>query len=414
MFYPLSLALGLRYTRAKQRNHFISFISWVSLLGIALGVMVLITVLSVMNGFDREIKTRILDMVPQVTLTGENGVLNNWQDLAKTLPGEDHIVAAAPFIQGEGMMTGLNTNPSFAILQGIDPSVQSSVSPIASKMIAGNLMSLQAKKFNIILGLTLAQNLGVGVGDTVTVYVPKANFSPLGVMPRLKQFVVSGIFQTGYQFDNNYALINITDAAVLLQMGTQVSGLQLKLDDLFNAGQVSADLNAALPGYSAYTWISQNANFFAALQMEKIMMLLILLLIIAVAAFNMLASLVMLVTDKKADIAILKTMGLSTRQVMKIFMIQGTIIGCLGTALGVALGVLLALNVTALVNWVQNLLQVQFLSSSVYYIDFLPSYLEWSDVFIIAAIALLLSFLATIYPALKAAKINPAEALRYE
>lgn len=413
MFYPLSLALGLRYTRAKQRNHFISFISWVSLIGIALGVMVLITVLSVMNGFDREIKTRILDMVPQVTVTGATGTLNNWQQLAQELPGKDHIVAAAPFIQGEAMLTGMSSVPNFGVLQGIDPNLQTNVSPIASKMVQGGLNSLQPKSFNIILGQALAQNLGVGLGNKVTIYVPKASFSPIGIIPRLKQFTVSGIFVTGYQFDNNYALINLQDASVLLQMGGQVSGLQLKLDDLFNADEVSGVLNT-IPGLSAYTWITQNANFFAALQMEKVMMFVILLLIIAVAAFNMLASLVMLVTDKKADIAILKTMGLARGQIMKIFMIQGFIIGGLGTLLGVVLGIFLALNVTGLVNWLQSVLHVQFLSSQVYFIDFLPSHLELGDVLTISFVALIMSFLATIYPAYKASKINPAEALRYE
>lgn len=414
VFYPLSLALGLRYTRAKQHNHFISFISWVSLVGIALGVMVLITVLSVMNGFDREIKTRILDMVPQVTLSGPNGTLDNWQELAADLPGRDHIVAAAPFIQGEAMLTGASSVPNFGVLQGIDPSVQSTVSPIASKMVEGNLASLAPKRFNVILGQALAQSLGVSLGDKVTVYVPKANFSPVGIIPRLKQCTVSGIFATGYQFDNSYALINMQDAAVLLQMGSEVSGLQLKLDDLFHANEVSQNLNAAFPNLNAYTWITQNANFFAALQMEKVMMFLILLLIIAVAAFNMLASLVMLVTDKKADIAILKTMGLARAQIMQIFMIQGFIVGALGTLLGVILGILSALNVTALVNWIQALFHVQFLSSQVYFIDFLPSHLEWSDVAVISFVALVMSFLATIYPAYKASKINPAEALRYE
>ena len=414
MFYPLSLALGLRYTRAKQKNHFISFISWVSLIGIALGVMVLITVLSVMNGFDREIKTRILDMVPQVTITGDNGVLTDWQNLAQALPGKDHIVAAAPFIQGEGMLVGANGAPNFGFLQGVNPKLQTTVSPIASKMIAGSLNSLTPRSFNIILGQQLAQNLGVGVGGSVTVYVPKSNFTPVGIIPRLKQFTVSGIFKTGYQFDSSYALINIQDASILLQMGHQVSGLQLKLDDLFQAAQVSRNLNLSMPGYMSYTWISQNANFFAALQMEKVMMFVILVLIIAVAAFNMLASLVMLVTDKQADIAILKTMGLPRKDIVKIFMIQGFIVGCLGTLLGVVLGVLLALNVTGLVNEIQNIFDVQFLSSQVYFINFLPSHLELHDVLTVSGVALLLSFFATIYPALKASKIKPAEALRHE
>jgi lipoprotein-releasing system permease protein len=414
MFYPLSLALGLRYTRAQRKNHFISFISLISLFGIALGVMVLITVLSVMNGFDREIKTRILEMVPQVTVTGPGGQLSDWQSLQQALIGQDHILAAAPFVQGQAMITGVSSNPGFVELDGIDPVMQSNVSPIASKMTLGQLSSLAPHQFNIVLGQALAQGLGVTVGDKVTVYVPPSHFSPLGMLPRVKQFTVTGIFVTGYQFDSSYALVNIQDAAALLQLGQNVSGLQLKLTDLFLAEQVSQDLSLALPNFISYTWISQNANFFAALNMEKLMMFLILTLIIAVAAFNMLASLVMLVTDKKADIAILKTMGLSTRQIMAIFMIQGTVIGGLGTLVGLILGVLLSWNVTRLVNAIQNLFHVQFLSASVYYIDFLPSYLEWSNVILICLMALVMSFLATLYPAYKASRINPVEALRYE
>ncbi len=414
MFYPLSLALGLRYTRAKRTNHFISFISWVSLLGIALGVMVLITVLSVMNGFDREIKTRILEMVPQITLTGPGGVLQDWQALASKLPGQDHIVAVAPFVQGEAMLTGNSGSPSFGFLQGIDPQAETGVSPIASKMVMGHFHSLQPHQFNVILGSELASSLGVTLGDKVAVYVPAGSFSPVGLVPRVKQFTVTGIFSTGYQFDNTYALVNISDAGALLQMGQAISGLQLKLTDLYLANQVAADLNQLLPNLTAYTWVTENANFFAALSMEKVMMFLILTLIIAVAAFNMLSSLVMLVTDKRADIAILKTMGLSTRQVMMVFIVQGSMIGVLGTGLGIILGVVLSLNVTALVNGIQNLFHVQFLSASVYYIDFLPSHLEWGNVVLIGCMAFALSFLATLYPAYKASQVNPAEALRYE
>ncbi len=414
MFYPLSLALGLRYTRAQRKNHFISFISLISLFGIALGVMVLITVLSVMNGFDREIKNRILEMVPQVTVTGPGGQLSDWADLQKAVVGQDHIVAAAPFVQGQAMITGASSNPGFVELDGVDPHLQNAVSPIASKMTLGSFNSLVPHQFHIILGQALAQGLGVTLGDKVTVYVPQSQFSPAGIMPRVKQFTVTGIFVTGYQFDSSYALVNMQDAAALLQLGQNVSGLQLKLTDLFLAEQVSQDLAVALPNLMTYTWISQNANFFAALNMEKLMMFLILTLIIAVAAFNMLASLVMLVTDKKADIAILKTMGLSTKQIMGIFMIQGTVIGCLGTLLGLILGVILSLNVTNWVNDIQNLFHVQFLSASVYYIDFLPSYLQWSNVILICLMAVVMSFLATLYPAYKASRINPAEALRYE
>ena len=414
MFYPLSIALGLRYTRAKRKNHFISFISFVSLFGIALGVMVLVTVLSVMNGFDREIKGRILDMVPQVTVMSQSGPLQDWQGVAERLSQQDHVVAVAPFIQGEAMVTGRGGSPAFVVLQGIDPALQTQVSPIASKMVLGSFSSLQPNTFQVILGEQLAQNLGVTLGDKVTVYVPKTSLSPLGILPRLKQFTVSGIFSTGYQFDSSYALVNLSDAGILMQMGSHVSGLQLKLSDLFLADSVSHHLVEEFPSLRAYTWINENANFFAALAMEKVMMFVILTLIIAIAAFNMLASLVMLVTDKKADIAILKTMGLSTRQVMSIFIIQGSLVGLLGTLLGLVLGVILSLNITNWVNAIQSMFHVQFLNSNVYYINFLPSHLEGADILLITCVALALSFFATLYPAYKASKINPAEALRYE
>ncbi len=415
MFYPLSLFIGLRYTRAKRKNHFISFISIVSMLGIALGVMVLIVVLSVMNGFDKEIKSRILDMVPQVTITGNSGQISDWQPLAGALPGHNHIVAVAPFIQGEAMLTGSMGSPAFGFLQGIDPATDIKVSPIANKMIQGKLASLTPHSFNIILGKDLATSLGVYVGGKVVVYVPKASFSLVGVVPRLKQFTVTGIFKTGYQFDSSYALINISDAAALLQMGNAVSGLQLKLDDLFNAEAVSEVLNSVLPpSLNTFTWVNQNANFFQALAMEKIMMFFILVLIVAVAAFNMLASLVMLVTDKEAEIAILRTMGMPSKMILHIFVIQGMVIGLIGTLIGVVLGIIVSLNVTAWTNALQNLFNIQFLNSSVYYINFLPSSLHVADVLVISAIAILLSFLATLYPAYRASKINPAEALRYE
>jgi lipoprotein-releasing system permease protein len=415
MFYPLALFIGLRYTRAQRKNHFISFISIVSMLGIALGVMVLIVVLSVMNGFDKEIKTRILDMVPQVTITGNNGQMSGWQPLAQSLPGRDHIVAVAPFIQGQAMLTGSFGAPAFSVLQGIDPQAQIKVSPIASKMVSGALTTLTPKSFNVILGQDLAASLGVQVGDHVIVYVPKASFSLVGVVPRLKQFRVSGIFKTGYQFDSSYALINIQDAAALLQMGNAVSGLQLKLDDLFHAELVSTILNNILPAnLNAYTWINQNANFFQALAMEKLMMFFILMLIIAVAVFNMLASLVMLVTDKSAEIAILRTMGMRANMILHIFIVQGMVIGASGTLLGIVLGVIVSLHVTAWTNALQNILHMQFLNANIYYINFLPASLHMSDVLIISGVALVLSFLATLYPAYRASKINPAEALRYE
>ncbi|MDF2690620.1 MAG: cell division protein FtsX [Gammaproteobacteria bacterium] len=414
MFKPLALYIGMRYTRAHKRNHFISFISLVSVMGIALGVAVLITVLSVMNGFDEQIKNRILSMVPQVTVTQWGGQLQDWQGLKKQLQAMPEIVGMAPEIQGQAMMSN-NSMTAFGMLQGVDPRLENQVSPIASKITEGSLNSLAPGQYHIILGQDLASSLGVGIGDKVTVYVPKTTLSVAGILPRLKQFTVTGIFVTGYQYDSSYALINLQDAATLLMMGNNVSGLQLKLSDLFLAPQVVSELNNTLPSnYQTFSWIDENSNFFQALAMEKMMMFLILVLIIAVAAFNMLSSLVMMVTDKQADIAILRTIGASSRNIIAIFMVQGALTGLFGTLLGMVLGVILSLNVTALVNEVQNLLHVQFLSSSVYYINFLPSELVASDVLHVCLVAFGLSLLATIYPAWRASKIKPAEALRYE
>jgi lipoprotein-releasing system permease protein len=414
MFKPLALYIGMRYTRAHKRNHFISFISLVSVLGIALGVAVLITVLSVMNGFDEQIKDRILSMVPQVTVTQWGGQLQDWQGLEKQLQTMPNIVGMAPEIQGQAMMSNSGMT-AFGMLQGIDPNLEAQVSPIGTKITQGNLNTLAPGQYNIILGQDLASSLGVGIGDKVTVYVPKATLSVAGILPRLKQFTVTGIFVTGYQYDSSYALINIQDAGTLLLMGNNVSGLQLKLSDLFLAPSVVQQLNNTLPSnYQTFSWIDENSNFFQALAMEKMMMFLILVLIIAVAAFNMLSSLVMMVTDKEADIAILRTIGASSKNIIAIFMVQGALTGLFGTLLGMVLGIILSLNVTALVNEIQNILHVQFLNASVYYINFLPSKLLASDVIHVSMVAFGLSLLATIYPAWRASKIKPAEALRYE
>jgi len=414
LFKPLSLFIGLRYTRAKKRNHFISFISLISLLGIALGVLVLITVLSVMNGFDYQIKHRILQMVPQVTVTQWNGQMQNWSSVAAKIEKVSGVTAVAPFVEGQAMMVHAGAT-AFGILRGITPKTQSSISPLADKMIAGSLSSLTPHQFHIVLGKDLAARLGVGLGDKVIVYVPKDNLSPIGVLPRLKQFIVSGIFSVGYQFDNAYALINLSDAAKLLMLSNNITGLQVKANDLYQAVTVGKRIQASLPaGYRVLNWTQQNVNFFKALKMEKIMMFLILMLIIAVAAFNMLSSLVMAVTDKQSDIAILRTLGASSRTIMMTFVVQGFLIGLIGTGIGVMGGIVLSLNVTRIVDWVQQLLHVQFLSASVYYISFVPSRLAWYDVWHIALVAIILSLLATIYPAWRAGRIVPAQALRYE
>ena len=415
MFRPLSIYLGLKYTRARSRNHFISFISWVSILGIALGVMVLITVLSVMNGFDREIKTRILNLVPQVTIASWDGNLSNWTSFLPLIKTNPDIQKAAPFIETQAMINTTGS-PNFGVLKGIDPTLESSVSPISNCMKEGDLLDLKPGGFGIILGEDLATSLGVGVGDKVTVITPKTSLSAVGLLPRIKVFQVVGIFETGYQFDSSYGLTNIQDLAKVLQMPeNMITGIQLKLKDLYQAPSVVEWLQDKLPmGDHAFDWTSQNQNFFDALKMEKVMMFLILLLIIAVAAFNMLSQLVMMVTDKESDIAILRTLGAESGLVTRIFMIQGIITGAFGTFLGVIFGVILSLNVTRIVNLIQTIFHIQFLSSSVYYIDFVPSYLRWQDILIISLISLLISILATIYPALRAARILPAEALRHE
>lgn len=414
MFKPLSLYIGLRYTRAKKRNHFISFISIISIIGIMLGVAVLITVLSVMNGFNQQIRQQMLVMVPQVTVAEWGGKTTNWQSLMAQLQKMPKIQGVAPFITGQAMLMA-NGGRAFGVIKGISPQQESAVSPIATKMVAGRLSALQPGKFNIVLGQVLAQNLGVHVGDQVTLVIPQTNLTPLGTVPRLRQFTVAGIFKVGYQYDSAYALVDLHDAQTLWQLGPAVTGLQLKLHNLFLAPLVVDQLNQTLPHqYHSYDWIQQNPNFFKALQMEKNILFLVLMLIIAIAAFNMLSSLVMLVTDKQADIAILRTLGMQTRSIMSIFVVQGLITGIAGIIVGVLLGVILSLHVTEIANFLQSLLGVQFVRADVYFINFLPSQLQWPDVWHVSVIALLLSFLATLYPAWQAGRVIPAEALRYE
>ena len=415
MFFPLSCCIGLKYTRAQKRNHFISFISLVSMFGIALGVMVLITVLSVMNGFDFEIKNRVLTMMPEVTLTTWENELSDWPSIQSKAMQNAEVTAAVPFVQAQGMLT-YNNVPAFGVFEGVDPKLQSQVSPIASKMVEGKLSDLVPGRFGIILGKDLAETLGVSVGDKLTLMVPQTTLSAMGVLPELKQFTVVGLFKVGYQYDTAYAILNIQDLQKLMRFGSSVSGMQLKVKDIFKADAVAGQLNRSLgaSGIVAQSWIQQNPNFFKALKMEKMIMFLMLLLIIAVAAFNMLSSLVMLVTDKQSDIAILRTLGAETGMIMRIFMVQGLTIALIGIAVGVVAGILLAEHITAIVNLLEQLLHTQFLNTDVYYIDFVPSKLELSDVFNVALITLAMSFLATLYPSWKASRVNPAEALRYE
>ena len=415
MFKPLIFYIGLRYTRAKRRTQFISFITLTSVLGIALGVTALITVLSVMNGFEAELRERILGMTSHATATGKYGQLDNWQELDQKLKGYPHVEGSAPFITGQ-VMINADRRVSGTMLNGILPEYEAKVSDVANKMKAGQLSNLVAGEYGIVLGVELANYLGVAMGDKITVISPQINSTPAGIVPRMRRFTIVGVFQVGmYEYDRNMALINIDDAAKLFRMDAAVSGLRIKLDDLFNAPKITHTLATALADeYQVSDWTLAHSNFFRAIQTEKRVMFIILLLIVAVAAFNIVSTLVMVVTDKRGDIAILKTQGLTSPAIMGIFMVLGSIIGIVGTALGTLGGVVLALNVETIVPAIEKLFQVQFLAADVYYISELPSKLVWADVYAIAGMAFFLSLLATIYPAWQASRINPAEVLRYE
>lgn len=415
MFKPLIFYIGLRYTRAKRRTQFISFITLTSVLGIALGVTALITVLSVMNGFEAELRERILGMTAHATITGKYGQLDDWHELEQKIKNYPHVQGSAPFITGQ-VMINADRRVSGTMLNGIMPDYEGKVSEVAQNMKAGKLSDLVPGQYGIVLGAELANYLGVIIGDKITVISPQVNSTPAGIVPRMRRFTVVGVFQVGmYEYDRNMALIHIDDAAKLFRMENAVSGLRIKLDDLFNAPKITRSMAEALYGeYQVSDWTLAHSNFFRAIQTEKRVMFIILLLIVAVAAFNIVSTLVMVVTDKRGDIAILKTQGLTSASIMGIFMVLGTIIGVSGTIMGSVGGVLLALNVETIVPAIEKLFEVQFMAADVYYISSLPSKLVWSDVYAIAGMAFLLSLLATIYPAWQASKINPAEVLRYE
>jgi lipoprotein-releasing system permease protein len=416
MFRPAALYIGMRYTRAKRRNHFISFISLVSMIGIALGITVLITVLSVMNGFDLEIKKRVFSMVPPITLTSNSGPLAEWQNLQKNLLNYPSITESAPFVTSEALLNFSGaTQP--AILSGILPGEERNVSEVASKMVEGSLSNLQSGAFGIVIGENLAGLLDVRVGDKISVVTPQVSLSPAGMIPRTKRFTVVGIFRagSGFGFDRGLGFIHINDAQKLMGLGDNVSGLHLSTKDVFAAPMIAKELRSKLnASANVSTWADSFGEFFRAVQLEKTMMFFILLLIIAVAAFNLVSTLMMVVSEKESDIAILRTFGATPRMVMTIFIIQGGIIGIFGTLLGIIGGLALAWNVTEIVNWIQTVFNVQFLSSNVYFVNYLPSHIEFSDVVQICFASLVLSLLATIYPAWRASKMDPVESLRYE
>ncbi len=415
MFRPLEAYIGLRYTRAKRRNGFISFITFTSVLGIALGVTALITVLSVMNGFETELRERILGMAAHATISGRDGALGDWQGVRERAARHPRVLGAAPYVRAEAMLThGQAVNGT--LVRGVLPGLEPEVSRVARHMTEGALESLAPGEWNIVLGADLARALGVLVGDRVTLVAPQARVTPAGILPRLRRFRVTGIFQVGmYEYDAAMALVHLEDAAKLFRLGGEVTGVRLRLDDLFHAPRVSRELARSLPGrYWVSDWTQQHVNFFRAIKTEKTVMFVILTLIVAVAAFNIVSTLVMVVTDKEADIAILRTLGVTPASVMGIFMILGTVIGVLGVALGAAGGVALATHVETLVPAIESLLGTKFLSPEVYYISDLPSEMRWGDVARICTVAFLLSLVATLYPAWRASRTQPAEALRYE
>ena len=415
MFRPLEFAIGLRYTRAKRRNHFISFISLTSMLGIALGVTALITVLSVMNGFEKEVRGRILDMVSHLTVSSFDGRLRGWSDVVMQLKEHPQVIDAAPYVEAQGMLIyGKKVNGT--LIRGILPAMEPSVSNVADKMVQGQLTDLKPGSFEVILGRDLARILRVDVGDKVTMVTPSANVTPAGVTPRLKRFKVVGIFYVGmYEYDSTLAIIHLDDARRLFRMQDAVTGVRARLKDLFAAPQVRYELQQSELGtYWVRDWSSYHANWFRAVKIEKRMIFLLLLLIIAVAAFNIVSTLVMLVTDKESDIAILRTLGATPKSIMGIFMVQGTLIGVIGTILGIIGGISLSLNLDTVVPFIETLFGFRVLDPGIYYISELPSDLHWDDVWLISGVSFLFGLVSTLYPAWRASRTQPAEALRYE
>jgi lipoprotein-releasing system permease protein len=414
---PFEWLVGMRYTRAGKRgarNSFISFISLISMAGIALGVAALIVVLSVMNGFQKEVRDRMLSVLSHIEVFDGSGSMPDWKATAAEAFHHKEVRGAAPYVAGQAMMTRDDTVRG-VVVRGVLPQEEPKVSDVASQVREGSFNDLRSGEFNIVLGKELARGLHVRVGDKVTMIAPQGQVTPAGVLPRLKQFTVAGIFEAGHnEYDSSLAFIHIDDAMKMFKLEAP-SGLRLRIEDMQRAPQVAQELSRILTG-NVYIldWSKQNRTWFAAVQTEKRMMFIILTLIIAVAAFNLVSTLVMTVTDKQADIAILRTLGASPKSIMKIFMIQGALVGLLGTAIGVALGVTVALNIDVIVPFIERLLGVQFLSKEIYLITSLPSDLRWPDVWTIGGVAVVLAFLATLYPSWRAAGVRPAEALRYE
>ncbi|AMU98537.1 lipoprotein-releasing ABC transporter permease subunit [Xanthomonas citri] len=413
MFKPIPVAIGLRYLRAKRRNGFISFISMASILGIALGVTVLITTLAVMSGFQKEIRDRLLQMAAHATVSAEGAPMRDWQHAVEVAMSDPRVAGAAPYIGTESLLQGPRKQP--AIVRGVIPAEEGKVSVLAKKMQQGSVDSLTPGSYNIVIGKELALWLGVDVGDSIVVLLSDTQATPLGAMPRLKRFTVSGIFEAGYnEIDRGLAVVNMQDLARVLRMDG-VTGVRLRLHDMDQAWPVARDLAVKLHGpYRVSDWTQENANLYHSLKMEKTVMGILLSLIVAMGAFNLVSSQVMLVTDKQADIAILRTLGLSPGGVMQVFMVQGSLIGFMGTFMGVIGGIVLTLNLERILGVIETIFSVKLLPEDVYYITGLPTDMQTQDVVVITVVALVMSFLATLYPAWRASRTQPAEALRYE
>lgn len=415
MFLPKEIFIGLRYTRAKRKNHFVSFIAFISIAGVALGVFSLIVVLSVMNGFGNELRNRTLSMTSHATITGFDGTIADWQSVSNKAKQQSGVVATAPYIRKEVMLSN-GKRVSGALVRGIRPELEKEVSSIASKMVSGRLSDLKSGEYGIIIGRELANTLGVYEGERITLITPQATVTAVGVMPRLRRFKVVGVFEVGmHQFDSAMSYMHIDDAGKLFSLKDEVNGVRLRLTDLFEAPAIARNLDTIFgENYWVRDWTRQHSNFFRALKTEKTVMFIILLMVVAVAALNIVSTLMMSVNDKESDIAILRALGITPRSIMAIFMIQGAIIGLFGTLIGVAAGVPVALNVFEIVSYFEQLFNTDFLPSDVYYISDVVADVRADEVITYAVAAFCITIIATIYPAWRASKTLPAEALRYE